>query len=93
MMPKLVDAEYRGQFRAWLRFADGAQGEIDFKDELWGEVFEPLKDERYFAKLAIQPELHTLVWPNGADFAPDFLYHRLQSSKNSGHSSPHHAAE
>jgi hypothetical protein len=40
-------------------------------------VFEPLKDVAYFARVELHPELHTLVWPNGADFAPEFLREKL----------------
>jgi hypothetical protein len=38
-----------------------------------GEVFEPLSDASYFRQFRVHPELGTLVWPNGADFAPEFL--------------------
>jgi hypothetical protein len=93
MMPKLIDAEYRGGYRAWLRFADGKEGEIDLEDELWGKVFEPLKDERAFAKLMVHPELHTLVWPNGADFAPEFLYEKLSQATGSRKPAPQRAAK
>jgi len=40
-------------------------------------VLEPLRDEAYFARVELHPELHTLVWPNGADFAPEFLREKL----------------
>jgi hypothetical protein len=93
MMPILVAAEYRGRYRAWLRFADGAEGEVDLEDELWGTVFEPLRDERVFARLKVHPELHTLTWPNGADFAPEFLYRRLKGTIDSRRASRHRAAE
>jgi hypothetical protein len=43
-------------------------------EELKGEIFQPLKDVEYFKKFTVHPELHTLAWPNGADFAPEFLY-------------------
>ena len=36
-------------------------------------VFEPLKDSSFFSKVAVDPELETVVWPNGADLAPEFL--------------------
>jgi hypothetical protein len=92
MIPKLIDAEYRGGYRAWLRFADGKEGEIDLGDELWGRVFEPLKDERNFARLSVHPELHTLVWPNGADFAPEYLYQKLSAATGAPKSVPHRVA-
>jgi hypothetical protein len=42
-------------------------------NELDGEVFEPLRDVEYFKTFKLHPELRTVVWPNGADFAPEFL--------------------
>jgi hypothetical protein len=56
-----------------LRFADGAEGEVDLASELQGEIFEPMKDLAYFKSFKLHPELRTVVWPNGADFAPEFL--------------------
>ena len=73
----LVDARHAGGFRVWLRFSDGLSGEIDLGEELWGPVFEPLRSEAEFAKLRVAPDLATIVWPNGADFSPDWLHHRL----------------
>jgi hypothetical protein len=39
----------------------------------YGPVFEPLRDPAVFKQFEIHPEFHTLTWPNGADFAPEFL--------------------
>jgi hypothetical protein len=78
MLPKLTEAEYGGEYRIRLKFADGAEGEVDFKDELWGEVFEPLKEEKFFANFSLHKELGTIVWANGADFAPEYLYQKLR---------------
>lgn len=47
-------------------------------DELWGEMFEPLKDEALFATARQDGELGTVVWANGADFAPEFLLEAVQ---------------
>ena len=77
MLPRLQKSEYRGGYRIWLQFADGVEGEVDLESELWGEIFEPLKDVGMFADYCLDPDLSTLVWPNGADFAPEFLYQKL----------------
>jgi hypothetical protein len=77
MMPRVIDARHAGGYRVWLRFADGLSGEIDLEKELWGPVFEPLKDVAEFAKVRFDPEADTIVWPNGADLAPEFLYDAL----------------
>ncbi len=77
MVVKIVEARYLGGYKVWLRFADGVKGNVDLENDLWGEVFEPLKDQKEFGKVRLDEELHTLVWPNGADFAPEFLYQKL----------------
>jgi len=77
MLPKLQEAKYQGEYRVWLKFSDGVEGEIDLESELWGEVFQPLKDKARFAELSLDDELETIIWPNGADFAPEFLYQQL----------------
>jgi hypothetical protein len=73
MLPRITDARYIADHTIWLRFADGVEGEVDLSRELEGEVFEPLKDVEYFRSFRLHPELRTLVWSNGADFAPEFL--------------------
>ena len=70
----VVEARYVRDFVIWLRFRDGTAGEVDLGHELWGPVFEPLRDVEYFKKFTVDPEFETLVWPNGADIAPEFLH-------------------
>ena len=74
MTPTLKAAEYVESYRLRLTFSDGKVGDIDLASELWGEVFEPLKDLELFKSFKVDQELGTVVWPNGADFAPEFLY-------------------
>ena len=62
----------------WLRFSDGAAGEADLGPELDGPVFAPLRDPAAFAQVRVDPELGTTVWPNGADFAPEFLHDNVR---------------
>ena len=57
-----------------MEFDDGQQRTIDFRPVLTGQLFGPLRDEKYFNQVAIDPEIHTLVWPNGADFDPALLH-------------------
>jgi hypothetical protein len=72
------EAKYLRNYVVWLRFNDGAEGEIDLEPELEGEVFAPLKDRAQFRRFRVDPELETLVWENGADFAPEFLYENMK---------------
>jgi hypothetical protein len=71
----VVEVRTTGERRLYLRFEDGAAGEVDL-DRLvrWEGVFEPLRDPRRFAEVRVDPELGTIVWPNGADVDPDVLY-------------------
>lgn len=83
MIPRVTEARHAGSYRVWLRFADGLSGEVDLESELWGPIFVPLKDLAEFAKVRCEPELGTIVWPNGADFAPEFLYDELKTTLSS----------
>ena len=73
MIPRVTEARYVSGRTIWLRFSDGAAGEVDLSAEIHGEIFEPLRDAEYFQKFEVSRELGTVVWPNGADFAPEFL--------------------
>ena len=63
-----------GPYTLRVRFEDGVEQLIDFKPVLAGELFGPLRDLAVFNEVRIDPEVHTLVWPNGADFDPDTLH-------------------
>ena len=78
MIPRVIDAKYIKDYTLYLRFSDGSDGEVDLEQELEGEIFEPLRDISYFKNFTVNHELHTVVWPNGADIAPEFLYEKLQ---------------
>jgi len=78
MIPKVVEAKYIKGYTIHLRFSDGTEGDVDLAEDLYGEVFEPLKDITAFKDFEIHPDFHTLCWPNGADFAPEFLYEKVK---------------
>ncbi len=78
MILHVKQAKYLHKYVIWLRFNDGAEGEVDLADELEGEVFEPLKDINKFKSFKIDPILGTIVWENGADLAPEFLYENMK---------------
>ena len=79
MVPKLKEAKYISAYTIWLRFEDGLEGEVDLESELWGEVFEPIKDQEEFKAFQLNSELNTISWPSGADFAPEFLYQSISA--------------
>ena len=57
-----------------MTFDDGISQTIDFEPVLYGYYFAPLRDIRVFNQVRLDPEVHTLVWPNDADFDPATLY-------------------
>jgi uncharacterized protein DUF2442 len=57
-----------------LGFSDGSTREVDLESALWGPIFEPLRDPAAFRQVAVDLELGTIVWPNGADMDPDVLH-------------------
>jgi hypothetical protein len=74
----VMEAQYVSGYTIKLKFRDGTAGEIDLGPELWGPVFEPLRDVEQFKQFRIDPDFHTLVWPNGADIAPEFLHDNVR---------------
>jgi hypothetical protein len=73
-MTTIKEARYIKNYVVWVRFSDGIEGQIDLSSELSGEIFKPLKKIEYFKQFKLDNDLATLTWPNGADFAPEFLY-------------------
>jgi hypothetical protein len=74
----VIEARYVGDYVVWLQFRDGTAGEIDLSHELHGEMFESLREPAVFRQFQIHPEFRTLVWPNGADVAPEFLHDHIR---------------
>lgn len=74
-LPEVVGVEILGGYRLRLTFGDGTVGTVDLAGLLdAGPVFEPLRDPEYFARVRVDPDGGTIVWPNGADVAPETLY-------------------
>jgi Protein of unknown function (DUF2442) len=74
MILRIVDAAVCGPHLLRLSFNDGTQKTVDVTPLLSGPVFEPLRDEARFAEGQLDPVCGTVVWPNGADFAPEALH-------------------
>ncbi len=74
---KVTKVEPRPNHHLYVEFADGVRGELDLSAELFGPVFEPLKDPARFAEVTID-EFGAICWPCGADLAPDSVYRSLR---------------
>ena len=74
----VVEVRHVRDYTVWVAFEDGTRGEVDLTSSLRGPVFEPLRNIEYFKQVRVDPEIGTIVWPNGADIAPETLYARVQ---------------
>jgi hypothetical protein len=76
MIVRLTLVQARPNYRLYVELADGRSGEIDLTSELWGPMFDPLRDPAVFAQVTLD-EIGIPTWPNGADLAPEFLEEKL----------------
>jgi hypothetical protein len=70
----IKDAKYLEDYKIEVEFNNGKKGIVNLENELYGAIFEPLKNKDIFSKLKVDKILETVVWENGVDFAPEFLY-------------------
>ncbi|MCP3958599.1 MAG: DUF2442 domain-containing protein, partial [bacterium] len=71
---RITSVEVLRDYTLRVGFDDGTEQEIDLEAILEGEVYGPLRDQTLFGQVRIDPEVHTVVWPNGADFDPATLH-------------------
>jgi hypothetical protein len=71
---RVVNFEIVAPYTLRLRFDDATEQTINFQPVLAGELYAPLRDLELFYRVSIDPEVYTLVWPNGADFDPATLH-------------------
>ncbi len=71
---RVKKTEYLERRKLKLLFNDNKTKIVDLEKELWGPMYEPLKNIEYFKKVAVDDDFITVQWPNGADFSPNFLY-------------------
>ncbi|MEI7899584.1 MAG: DUF2442 domain-containing protein [bacterium] len=74
MFIHVTKVEYAEEYRLLVTFDDGMVKRVDLASELSGQVFEPLLNRVFFGRAVVNPDTGTIEWPNGADFAPEFLY-------------------
>ena len=80
-LPHVLDVEPLGDHRIRLTFDDGLVGDVDLADELWGPVFELLRDPTMFVRVRVDPDLGTVSWPNGADLDPCTLHDAVVAAR------------
>ena len=78
MILRIVEATACGPHLLRLAFNDGTRKTVDVSPLLNGPVFEPLREPGYFSQVRLETVCGTVVWPNGADFAPEAL-HELET--------------
>ena len=71
---RVQSVEIVAPFTLRMRFDDGSERRIGFRPILAGALFGPLRDAAMFNQVRLDPEVHTLVWPNGADLDPATLH-------------------
>jgi hypothetical protein len=71
---RVLSFEIIGPHQLRVRFDDGVSREIDFQPILHVPLYESLRPLSVFNRVSLDPEIQTLVWPNGADFDPETLH-------------------
>lgn len=71
---RVTSVNHLGGYRLRVSFDDGLTRDLDLEPVLEGELYRPLRDPAVFAEVSVDPEVHTLVWPSGADFDPAILH-------------------
>lgn len=74
LLVKVTDFKIAGPYTLRIFFEDGTEQTINFESVLFGHYYGPLRDLTLFNQVRLDPETHTLVWPNDADFDPATLY-------------------
>lgn len=82
---RVTSVEVLGHYRLRLGFSDGSYRDVDLAAALRGPVFEPLGDPEFFARVRVDEELGTVVWPNGADLDPLVLHGDFEPASRLAH--------
>lgn len=79
MFVHVTKVEHLKDYQLRLKFSNGVEGDVDLKSELYGEIFEPLLNQDLFRQVFLTSR--TIEWPNGADFAPEFLFSLVKAEQ------------
>ncbi len=80
-MIKVISVEAKSNYVLSLAFNDGLRGDVSIADRLFGEMFEPLKNQKYFSQVKVD-DYGVVCWPNEADLASDVLYKKVLETKH-----------
>lgn len=78
----ITEASYVDGYKLKLKFENNEYRIVNLQPHLEGKIFQPLKDLSYFKSVTLNQDIDTVVWPNNADFSPDFLYEIGQPVSN-----------
>ncbi len=76
-MDRITDVKPLPEYRIWIRFDDGTEGEVDLSDLVGKGVFAAWKAPEHFEQVFVRPESRTVTWPGDIDLDPDVLYHEI----------------
>lgn len=79
MFLHITDFDYLDGYKLRLEFSNGIAGVVDLEAELYGEIFDPLRDQKLFRQVYLTSR--TIEWPNGADLAPEYLLDLVQTQQ------------
>ena len=77
---KIVECQPRKEYKVWIRFDDGLEGEVDLSHLVGKGVFSAWDSIEFFNSVEIDPQTDTLAWPNGVDLDPYVLRISLAQS-------------
>jgi len=81
MFLHITKAEHVEDYVLHITFNNAESGTVDLQGELYGEMFAPLLDVEKFRDFRVDEEIDTVVWGNGADFAPEFFYEKMKERR------------
>jgi len=83
-MKKIIEVKYINNYCLQIKFADGFSGIIDIKPYIGGGISDELNNIEYFKQVSIN-EFHGIMWPNGYDFCPNYLWELMKGSSTSSY--------
>lgn len=86
-MVRIAEVKPLPEYRLWIRFDDGTEGEVNLSDLVGKGIFTAWEDPEYFKQVFVHPESRTVTWPGDIDLDPDVLYHECTGAPLPGEAS------